>query len=148
MHRLILAEGRQEFGHFAHHMNHLMHRILQSGFTCDPKASDWTPAVDVCETPDHYEIVVELAGVRRENIEVYTEGGNLTVGGWRGDPTSPRKVCLHQLEIQQGQFLRRLRLPDDADETAVVAKFREGLLRITLSKRPAAGDEGGPSQGE
>jgi len=136
MHRLIIAQGHQDLGHLARHMTDLVHRVLASGFT-GPKTADWTPAIDVCEAPDRYEVTVELAGVRREDIEVYTEGHMLTIAGWRGDPMSHDKVCVHQMEIEQGQFCRRLRLPDDADGDNVSARHKEGLLVVRVGKRTA-----------
>jgi HSP20 family protein len=137
MHRLIIAQGHQDLGHLARHMTDLMHRVLASGFSTGPKAGEWTPAIDVCEMPDRYEVTVELAGVRREVIEVYTEGHTLTIAGWRGDPMSRDKVCVHQMEIEQGHFLRRLGLPADAEENNVSAHYREGLLVVRVGKRPA-----------
>jgi len=136
MHRLIIAQGHQDLGHLARHMSDLVHRVLASGFT-GPKTGEWTPAMDVCETPDRYEVTVELAGVRREVIEVYTEGHTLTIAGWRGDPMSCDKVCVHQMEIEQGHFLRRLGLPADADSSDISAHYREGLLVVRVGKRTA-----------
>lgn len=134
MRHAILAQGREDLNHLARHMTDIMHRVLQSGFTPGPKPPDWTPAIDVSETEDHYEVVVELAGVRREDIEVYTEHNHLVVAGWRKDPTPPEKVRLHQMEIEQGQFRRRVLLPPDSDEDAVTARCRDGLLRIRIPK--------------
>jgi HSP20 family protein len=51
---------------------------------------------------------------------------------------TPAKTCVHQMEIQQGHFCRSLRLPADADEEGVNAKYREGLLHITIPKRKDA----------
>jgi HSP20 family protein len=138
MHRLILAQGRPDIGHLASHMSNLMHRILESRFQTGSRRSDWTPAVDVSETAEGYEVIVELAGVRRNDIEVFTENHRLIVSGWRGDPTSRAKTCVHQMEIEQGRFCRSLRLPADADEEGVSAKYREGLLVLTVPKRKAA----------
>jgi HSP20 family protein len=134
MYRLSLAEKHEDLGHLARHMSSLMQRVLHSGFSMGSKAAQWTPAADISETPDHYVVVVELAGVRREQIEVYTENSYLTVSGWRGDPTPPEKVCVHQVEIEQGPFCRRLRLPGDADESAVSARYRDGLLHVLIPK--------------
>jgi HSP20 family protein len=135
----ILTEGHENLGHLARHMTDIMHKVLQSGFTTGPKPPDWTPAVDVCETDDRYEIIVELAGVRREDIEVFTESRHLTVAGWRKDPTPHEKVKLHQMEIEQGQFRRRVLLPPDADDEAITARYRDGLLHVRVPKRKAAG---------
>ena len=130
----LLAQGHSDLGHLSHHMNDLMHKVLLWGFLPGAKHPDWVPAVDICETAEGYEIVVELAGVRREDIEVYTEKHHLTIAGWRDDPT-PLKTRLHQMEIEQGQFCRRIHLPDDAEEDTVTARFRDGLLRIQIPKR-------------
>jgi len=150
MHRISLAGGHEDLAHLARHMSSLMHKVLQSGFSLAGQSSDWTPAVNISETADRYEIIVELAGVRRDDIEVYTADHNLTVAGWRGDPTCRDKVRVHQMEIEQGHFCRRLPLPPDADEAAVSARHREGLLYITVPKRSASRPESGrrPAPGE
>jgi HSP20 family protein len=135
MRRLIIAEGRQEIGHLAHHMSSLVHHIIHSGFPSSSK-TDWTPAVDIYETEESYEVIVELAGVTREHIEVYADTRVLTVAGWRADPVPAGKVCVHQMEIEQGQFRRCLGLPGDADTDRVTARYHDGLLLISIPKRP------------
>jgi len=54
--------------------------------------------------------------------------------GWRHDPTSPEKIGWHQMEIEEGQFRRRVVLPKNIDEDRITARFREGLLRIRIPK--------------
>jgi len=134
MRRAILTQGHQDLGHLARHMTDIMHRVLHSGFSTGRRPPDWAPAVDISEMCDHWEVIVELAGVRRDDIEVYTENHHLTITGWRHDPTSPEKVRLHQMEIEQGQFRRRILLPTDVDEDAVTARYHDGLLRIRVPK--------------
>jgi HSP20 family protein len=131
----VAAQSRDDLGHLARHMTHLMHKVLHA---CPPSsgetAADWAPAIDVCETCDHYEVIVELAGVRRSDVDVYTERGCLTVSGCRRDPTSPEKTGWHQMEIEEGQFRRRIVLPRKIDEAGITARLREGLLRIRIPK--------------
>ena len=134
MSRLATVQGSCDPHRLAHHVSHMMEKFMKSGFTPGGQAPDWVPAVDVCETPEAYEIVVELAGVRREDIEVYTERRRLMISGWRRDPMPREKTCLHQIEIEQGRFQRQLSLPGDADEEGVTARYREGLLRIRVAK--------------
>lgn len=131
----LAAHRSEDLGPLAHHMSRLMHKAIQSGFSPESGSSDWVPSANVCETPDHYEVVVDAAGVRREDIEIYTVNRFLTVSGYRGDPSSSEKVCLHQMEIEQGTFRRRLRLPPDAAEEDVTARYRDGLLTIRIPKR-------------
>jgi HSP20 family protein len=126
---------REDLGHVARHMMQIMDKLLKSGFSPGRRTPDWTPAVDISELADRYEIIVELAGVRREDIELYTEGNQLVVTGWRGDPGPREKVRIHQMEIEEGQFRRRLLLPEHVDADRITARFREGLLRIQVPKQ-------------
>jgi HSP20 family protein len=135
MHRILVANTSRDMGHLASHMAQIMDRLVKSSFAPGSGSPDWVPAVDVCEMPDRYEVIVEVAGVRRENIEVYTEDQCLTISGWRPDPFPRDKVCLHQMEIEQGQFRRRLTLPDDACVAEVAARYKDGLLKICIPKR-------------
>jgi len=131
----LAAQSHQDLTHLARHVSQLMHKVVQSGFSPGSRSTDWTPAVDICETPDHYEVIVELAGVPRENIEVYTENRRLIIAGWRGDPAPGDKVCLHQMEIEQGAFRRSVALPADAAEEHVTATYRDGMLHVAVPKR-------------
>jgi len=115
-------------------MMQIMDKLLKSGFCPGRRMPDWTPAVDIAELADRYEIIVELAGVRRADIELYTEGNQLVVTGWRGDPGPREKMRVHQMEIEEGQFRRRLLLPEHVDADRITARFREGLLRIQVPK--------------
>jgi len=134
----ILTQGQHEpLNHLVHHMSDLMHKVLHTGFSPGPEHPDWTPAVDICEMPDCYEIIVELAGVRREDIEVFTEGRHLTVAGFREDPTPRGKVFLHQMEIEEGHFRRQILLPTNVNADGMTARHRDGLLRIQVPKLPA-----------
>jgi HSP20 family protein len=136
MHRILVGHTTHDMGHLARHMAQIMDRLVKSSFSPGSGTSpDWVPAVDVCEMPDHYEVIVELAGVRREQIEVYTEDTYLTIAGCRCDPFTRDKVCLHQMEIEQGRFRRRLALPEDACIAEVAARYKDGLLKIRIPKR-------------
>jgi len=135
MHAILLHTQGDDLGHLARHMTDIMNKVLRPGFSTGHKHPEWAPAVDVCEMADRYEIIVELAGVSREKIEVYTENGVLTVAGCREDPTPAGKVRLHQMEIEQGQFRRTISLPPNADEDATSARYHDGLLRIQVPKR-------------
>jgi HSP20 family protein len=74
--------------------------------------------------------------VRRDDIEVFTEGRHLTVAGFREDPTPRGKICLHQMEIEEGHFRRCILLPTNVDSEGISARHRDGLLRIQVPKLP------------
>jgi HSP20 family protein len=95
----------------------------------------WSPAVDVYETARHYVILVELAGVERERIEVTVQENRLVLSGVRCEPLGPdAKVHLHQMEIDYGPFLRGIELPQTPDPDSVEALYENGFLRIRVTK--------------
>jgi HSP20 family protein len=141
MRHAILTHQRQEdLGNLARHMSDLVQKVLHSGFSPGDRRPEWSPSVDICELDDRYEIIVDLAGVRREDIEVFTEDRQLTVAGTRPDPTPPGKKCLHQMEIEQGRFRRAIVLPEAVDAEGVTARYKDGLLRVHVPKRGPAGE--------
>jgi HSP20 family protein len=131
----VVCARRDELSHLAHHMGLVMDKLMKSGFAPGARSPDWSPAVDVCELPDRFEVVVELAGVRREDIEVYNEDRRLVITGCRHDPCPREKVCVHHLEIEEGRFQRILTLPLGADAEKISARYQDGLLRIGIPKR-------------
>lgn len=101
-------------------------------------AADWAPAVDISETPQAYLIKAELAGVRREDIQVKVEGGQLRLSGERKFEKEDKDKKQRRVERFYGSFSRSFSLPDDADEAQIKAEYRDGVLHLTLPKRETA----------
>jgi HSP20 family molecular chaperone IbpA len=91
------------------------------------------PAVDcyVTDEPPQLTVVVELAGVDPETIEISIEGDELTIAGQRNRPRVEGQVY-QQAEIDYGRFERRIQLDRSADASAAAASYEAGMLRITL----------------
>jgi len=99
------------------------------------------PAADAYFEEDTREIVVrfELAGVTLEDIELLVDRRELVV---RGERTFPRREgrVYQQVEMDYGQFERRVRLMVDVDPEVTTATYEAGVLevRLTLTERAAA----------
>ncbi len=91
------------------------------------------PAVDCffTEDPPQLVVVVELAGVDPESIELSVEERALTISGSRARPRVPGQVY-QQAEIEYGRFQRRIPLERDIDAASSRAAYEAGMLRITL----------------
>jgi HSP20 family molecular chaperone IbpA len=91
------------------------------------------PAVDcyVTDEPPQLTVVVELAGVDPESIEISIEGDELTIAGQRNRPRVEGQVY-QQAEIDYGRFERRIQLDRSADASGAAASYEAGMLRITL----------------
>jgi len=93
----------------------------------------WEPPVDVLETEREVLVFMALPGVEQERVEAAIEGSDLVVGGSRVLPAALRTAIIHRLELPQGRFERRVRLP--AGRYASVRRaMANGCLLITLEK--------------
>ncbi len=95
----------------------------------------WVPAVDVCEDEDAYHILLDVAGVEQQDLEVeYHPNGLLVVRGMRRPPFKGAVQCL-VLEIPYGAFERQIPLPLPIDPEGISATYQSGLLYIRVPKR-------------
>ena len=93
----------------------------------------WEPPVDVLETERDVQVLVALPGVDPERVEAAIDGADLVVAGSRVLPAALRTSVIHRLELPQGRFERRVRLP--AGRYASVRQaVNTGCLVITLEK--------------
>lgn len=96
--------------------------------------ADWAPAVNISETETEYRIRAELPNVKKDDVHVTLEGGVLTIQGDRREERDEKGIKYHRRELVEGHFLRQFAMPDDADESKVDAKFKDGVLDLTIAK--------------
>jgi len=97
------------------------------------RAPAWEPPADVLETDEQVLIFVALPGVSPEKIETVIEGAELVLSGTRTLPAELVRAQIHRMELPQGRFLRRIKLPAGR-YTDVSRKSADGCLVITLEK--------------
>jgi HSP20 family protein len=95
--------------------------------------------VDVAERNGAYTVAAELPGVRKEDIQVSIDGAevSLTAEVKREKETGKDERVLHT-ERTYGKVSRSFTLPQEVDETKAEAKFKDGVLELTLPKKAAA----------
>lgn len=97
-----------------------------------------TPAVDVVETPDRFEISAELPGIDQKNIELKISNGSLVIKGEKKDEREEKTAESYLSERRYGMFERSFALPDDIDAAKIEATFANGVLKVRLPKKPEA----------
>jgi HSP20 family protein len=93
----------------------------------------WEPPVDVLETEHAVLVLVALLGVDPARVEVAIHGADLVVSGVRVLPPELETAVIHRLELPQGRFERRIRLPGGHYKD-IRRSSADGCLVITLSK--------------
>jgi HSP20 family molecular chaperone IbpA len=93
----------------------------------------WEPPVDVLETEHEVLVLMALPGVDAERVEAGIDESDLVVAGSRELPAALSTAIIHRLELPQGRFERRVRLPAGR-YTGVQRSTVNGCLLITLQK--------------
>ncbi|MFA0759179.1 MAG: hypothetical protein KEFWMYNX_001617 [Candidatus Fervidibacter sp.] len=101
-------------------------------------STHWEPAIDFCEDDEAYHVIMDIAGVSEQDLEVtYQPDGVLVVRGVRRPLLCGGVSCL-LLEIAYGAFERRIPLPRNINPDGIEASYRAGMLHIRLPKTSSA----------
>jgi len=96
------------------------------------------PPVDLKETETAHLLAVELPGLTRDDIDLSISGDALVVSGHKTEESEDASATYRVSERRYGRFERAFPLPPDVDRGKIAAQFRDGVLKITLPKRPDA----------
>jgi HSP20 family protein len=94
----------------------------------------WSPALDLYQNNDNVVAVIELPGMRKEEIEISLHDGTLTISGERKRESSSNGDNAERTERYIGAFRRSIALPTRVDANKVSATYRDGILTVTLPK--------------
>lgn len=105
--------------------------FFESFFT--PMA-DWNPSVDITENDEKITVKAELAGMKKEDINVTLKNDVLTIKGEKSDSKDSEKDNIHVSERHYGKFIRSFRLPAKVDRGKIDASYKDGILTLELPK--------------
>jgi HSP20 family protein len=97
----------------------------------------WSPALDLYQNSDNLIAIIELPGMRKEDIEISLHDGTLTVSGERRSSSSNGDKA-ERTERYVGSFRRSITLPARVDQNKVSATYRDGILTVTMPKAEEA----------
>jgi HSP20 family protein len=96
----------------------------------------FVPAFEIKETKDAYEFRADIPGVAEGDIEITVTGNRLTVSGTREAEVEDRGDRYFATERVYGSFVRSFTLPDGVDPNGIRATLANGVLSITVPKKP------------
>lgn len=105
------------------------------GFEAEPRIR-----LDVSETDQAYQIHAEIPGVKKDDIKIAIDGNKVSISAElkeeKEDKTGANMV---RSERYYGQQYRSITLPQDVDDSKAEAKYQDGVLSLSLPKKPGAG---------
>jgi HSP20 family protein len=89
--------------------------------------------IDVTKADDTYTVKADIPGVKKDDIQVSVDGNEVTISGEIKKETEEKKgEEVLRSERYYGKISRSFTLPHDVDEAKVVAKYADGVLKLTL----------------
>ncbi|EPR43104.1 heat shock protein Hsp20 [Desulfovibrio sp. X2] len=98
----------------------------------------WRPRADVFETVEAVTLLIDLPGLSLPDVVLEVKGRDLWLHGERRLEKDVQEPVYHTLERSYGPFARRFVLPKGLDPAGIRAVLRNGLLTITVPRKPAA----------
>ncbi|HEX2951290.1 MAG TPA: Hsp20/alpha crystallin family protein [Armatimonadota bacterium] len=94
----------------------------------------WSPPCNVYDDGDSIRVLVEIAGMRRDALDVRIDDGRLLLRGSRSEIGPPARCNLRQMEIEFGEFELDIPLDVPVDAEAAQAWYQDGFLHVVLPK--------------
>lgn len=102
-------------------------------------SATWAPPMDVIERDGEVRCVLDLPGLRPDDVSITTENGVLTISGEKKSGYNARENDgTYVLERRYGRFERSLMLPDTVDRDKITAHFENGVLTVVLPRTAQA----------
>ncbi|EXB48293.1 hypothetical protein L484_003776 [Morus notabilis] len=113
------------------------HHAPSRAYVRDAKAMAATPA-DVKDTPNAYVFVIDMPGLKQDQIKVHVEEENVLVvsGERKREREKDQGVKYLRMERRLGKYLKKFVLPENADTDKISASYQDGVLTVTIQKKP------------
>jgi len=138
---LPARQQQDPFMALQHEMNRLF-SDFSTGFGMEPWSEEmthgWVPSVNVAETDKDVTITAELPGMEEQDIDVSLTNDVLTLKGEKKSESEDKGKNFYRSERHYGAFHREVQLPAEVESDKAEAKFKNGVLAITLPKSKTA----------
>ncbi|MFC1657129.1 Hsp20/alpha crystallin family protein [Candidatus Moduliflexota bacterium] len=94
------------------------------------------PNVDISAGKNEYLITIEVPGIDEKDVKLELSNNTLTIKGEKRQEQEEKDRDHYRIERSYGSFQRVLSLPEDADQSGITAKFKNGVLTVGLPRRP------------
>ena len=93
---------------------------------------EWIPELEVFERDGRFVVRADLPGMKKEDVKVNVQNDMLILEGERKVEEEVKKDNFHRTERSYGSFFRSLPLPEGVKLDKVEAKFRDGVLEVSM----------------
>ncbi|PRQ28012.1 putative small heat shock protein HSP20 [Rosa chinensis] len=132
-----LLDALHDLLDFSDEQNQASHHAPSRQYVREAKAMSATPA-DVKETQNAYIFVIDVPGLKSDQIKVHLEDDNVLVvcGERKREKERDKGVRYLRMERRLGKYLKKFVLPENADVEKISAECQDGVLTIVVEKKP------------
>lgn len=94
----------------------------------------FVPSLDITETPEDFQVTVDLPGVNPDDVKLEMQDGSLSISGHRESKTEEKEKNYHRVERSSGTFFRSIPVPSEVDVDKIEANYEQGVLHVKLPK--------------
>jgi HSP20 family protein len=94
----------------------------------------WHPPVDAFESDEEFVVIVDLAGVPKDSINITYQEPDLHISGTRTGARAAGKIKFHQMEINYGPFERIIRIEASVQADEIRAQYKDGFLFLHIPR--------------
>jgi HSP20 family protein len=114
-------------------MPSMMTRSMRTGGD-GSMAETWAPRMDIYEQDGQLIVKAELPGVKKDDIRVEMEDGDLVISGERQEEREINEGDYYRIERSVGRFFRRIPIPFEANPDQIQARVEDGVLEVRIPR--------------
>jgi len=136
---VVRKGGNRNIERIQHDMEDVFHALMSSGRPIRVRIASemtpaWRPPVEVYETDDALVVLLEVAGMNEDDIEVVLDDAVMTIRGDRRPAACEDRRTVHAMGILYGPFAAEVYLPFSVDHENVEATYEAGMLQVRLPR--------------
>ncbi len=126
------------------HKNHVVNPFFNDVYSLlnDSVLSDRfavrTPAVNIAETENEFEVELAVPGLKKEDFKINLEKNVLTISADKKTEEVNENKKYSKREYSYSSFTRSFTLPQSADQNKIEADYTDGILKLTIAKKEEA----------
>ena len=138
---LRVLDPWKDFGSLQERINRMFDDTIRTLYPTDGEELEkgtWAPAVDIYETNDSFVVSADLPGLNKDEIQIDLKDDTLTLKGEKKFEEKVSKDNYIRVERAYGSYVRSFTLPQNVDPEKIKAKYKEGVLEVTIPKKEDA----------
>ncbi|HEY7535510.1 MAG TPA: Hsp20/alpha crystallin family protein [Thermodesulfobacteriota bacterium] len=138
---LRILDPWRDFGSLQGKINRMFDETMRTLYPNEGEELEkgaWAPAVDIYEAEDSFVVSADLPGINKEDIQIDLKDNTLTLKGEKKFEQKVSKDNYIRVERTYGSFVRSFTLPQNVDADKIKAKYKEGVLELSIPKKEEA----------